>query len=48
MYDHTILGGILHSGRQDSAFSSMTLVEFNELLKRVVTDNIGIEHKEQP
>jgi hypothetical protein len=48
VYDNTILGGVLHSGRQDGALSSMTLVKFNELLKRVVTDNIGIEHKEQP
>lgn len=44
--DNTILGGLIHLGHHDGSLITMVLVEFRELLKGVITDDIGVEDEE--
>ena len=43
----TILGGVLDSGSENSAALAVCLVELDELGKRVVANDVGVENEQQ-
>ena len=44
--DDTELGGFIHLGHHDGTFVTMALVEFCEVLERVVANDVGVENEE--
>ena len=45
--DDSVLGGVLNLGHDDCALPAVVQVELNELVERVLTDDIRVEHEEQ-
>ena len=46
MNNHTVLGRFLNLGDHDGALLAVGLVEGGKLLKGVLADDVGVEHKE--
>ena len=45
--DDSVLGGVLNLGHDDCALPAVVQVELNELVERVLTDDIRVENEEQ-
>jgi len=45
--DNTILGGVLDGGDHDGTLTTVALVELDHLIKRIVANDVGVEHEEE-